>query len=272
MKTTIITLLCLFVFSATALAQTQVEKLFQATLAEYEKNPMKAIQERASANYVLIAGSGHIVDKATTAAVFKNVSSVAVSFKDLSVRQFGNTVIATGKEHSVRHYNDGTPDLSSDYLSTYVYEIKGNNLIYLSAQHSYLSDNAFDQENVKKTIETETNAYHAGDVELMNKQWAESTNYVERQQASLKALGAPAYLKGDALKAFGEKFKQVHKPTGQTYKISDYEAHVGTTNAWATYTQETLNADGKLANKTREMRILERLGGWKIVAMSHVEL
>ncbi|WP_435356361.1 hypothetical protein [Emticicia sp. SJ17W-69] len=401
MKKTITTFICLLLSFQIAFCQTQAEKLFAAMKKEFEANPHKAIQERAVENYVLVSGSGYIANKTQIMGLFKNVRNVDISFKDLKIRQSGNTVIAIGIEHSIRHYNDGTPDLISDYASTYVYEIKGNNLMYLNGQHTYLaaentlteqesikkmlkqetidvyatkdvngyfldspttfrgwntrtgystkfgfaeikkendatfgnrpremnpinenftfkfyssnavlvtydqylygkeqapskemrmlekvngswkiaglialwdySGNAFEQGNVKKTIEAETNAYHAGDVETMNKQWAYNAQYVERQQAYLKTLGMPVYLKGEQLRAFGEEFKKVHKPTGQTYKISDYEAHVGTTNAWVTYTQEVFNADGKPFNKTRELRILERLDGWKIVAMSHVE-
>jgi len=136
MKKIIITTLCSFAILSIAFAQTQAEKLFQANVEEYQKSPMKNILERATNDYVLISGSGYIANKAQIVALFKNVSHVDVSFKDLKVRQFGNTVIATGRELSVRHYNDGTPDLTTDYLSTYVYEIKGDYLISLSGQHT----------------------------------------------------------------------------------------------------------------------------------------
>jgi hypothetical protein len=349
-----------------------------------------------------MSGSGYMANKSQVVAIFKNVKSIDVSFKDLKVRQVGNTVIATGLEHDVRHHSDGTPDLALDYLSTYVYEIKGNKLIGLSGQHTYptlgdikteeeniknmlrqetidvyagkdvtgdfidspktfrgwntrtgysmkfgvadikkendatfgsrpremkpinenftfkyygnnavmvtydqylygkeqapskemrmlekvngqwkvaglmalwdYSDNAFEKGNVRKTIEAETQAYHAGDVSAIEKQWAYNAAYVERQQTYLKTIGGTAYLKGDQLRAFSEQFKKAHKPTGLTYKIADYEAHIGTTNAWVTFTQETFDASGKAVHKIREMRILERLDGWKIVAMSNVEM
>ena len=136
MKKIILIALCFVAVLPMAVAQTQAEKLFQANVEEYQKNPMKNISERATDDYVLVSGSGYIANKAQIVALFKNVSRVDVSFKDLKVRQFGNTVIATGKEHSVRHYNDGTPDLTTDYLSTYVYEIKDNRLVSLSGQHT----------------------------------------------------------------------------------------------------------------------------------------
>ena len=133
------------------------------------------------------------------------------------------------------------------------------------------SGNAFEQANVRKTIEAETNAFHAGDADLLNKQWA-NVNYVERQAEYFKPIAGTKYLKGENLRKFGEAFSKNMKPTGQTFKISDYEAHVGSTSAWATYSQEVFNADGKSFSKTRETRILERTDGWKIVMMSFVEL
>lgn len=136
MKTILSTVLCFMALLPMAFAQTQAEKLFQANAEEYRTNPMKNIMQRAADDYVLISGTGYIANKAQIVALFKNVSRVEVSFKDLKVRQFGNTVIATGREHSVRHYNDGTPDLTTDYLSTYVYEIKGDGLVSLSGQHT----------------------------------------------------------------------------------------------------------------------------------------
>ena len=403
MKKNIITLFLICLFGSWgAFAQTKTEKFFAAMKAEFEANPAKAIQDRAVDDYVLVSGTGYMANKSQIVALFKNVKNVDVTFENLKLRQSGNTIVATAKEHSVRHYNDGTPDLTTDYISSYVYEIKGNNLMYLSGQHTepalgnaqaeeekiknmlrqetieafagkdidkyfvaspstfrvwnirsgahetdygladmkarsakyftaarnmnpdndkhafqWLGNDAvvvsydqylygrtsppskevrilkrangewkitglmaftnytghkFEQDNVRKTIEAETNAYHAGDVDLMEKQWAFKADYVERQQEYLKKVGATGFLKGAALRTFSEQFKKAHKPTGFTYKISDYEAHVGTTNAWVTYSQETSDATGKLVQKSREMRILERVDGWKIVAMSNVEI
>ncbi len=128
------------------------------------------------------------------------------------------------------------------------------------------SHNAFEDGNIRKTIETETKAYHEGNIELLRSQWAEK-EYIERQQQNLKAAGS-AFFKGKELTAFSEQFLKTHKPTGLTTKMTDYAAHMSGAQAWATFTQETLKTDGTSV-KTRELRILERIGGaWKIVLMS----
>lgn len=403
MKKLQLTLLCLSLCIAPIVAQSPFEKLYKPTLDAYQKNPHKVFLELAADDFVLISGTGVIADKATTALFFRDVKTVDMSFTNQRIKEIGKTAIVTGHEHSVRHYENGTPDQIFDYLFTSTYEIRGDKLVLLSTQHTpvapnpvteqetiktmlrqetidayaakdvnsyfaqvphlfrgwntrtgyevdmswdaikkknesafntnprkmepinenftfkfygadacvvtydqYLygkenaaipskeirvlekqngnwkiagllamwdySGNNFEQNNVRKTIEAETNAYHAGDVAALNKQWAYNLSYVERQQTYLKTTAGAAYFKGDALRSFGDAFAKVHKPTGQTYKILDYEAHVGSTNAWVTYTQETYNPDGKVASRTRELRILERVNGWKIVAMSNVEL
>lgn len=398
MKTTNLSLLIVLAISQLTFGQTKAEKMFQQTLADYQKNPLKLVTENLSENYVLVSGGGYMATKSQVVALFKNVKSVDVTMNDLKVRQVGNTVIVNGNEHNVRHYSDGTPDMALDYVSTYVYEIKGNKLLGLSGQHTYpalenpkseeetiknflrqetinayalktnevanafiqnpttfrlwnirtgydtqfgweaidasnkkdfgakprvmnpenenftfkfygnntaivtydqylygknqkpskelrilektadgwkiaglvaltdYSHNAFEDANIKKTIETETKAYHEGNIELLRSQWAEN-EYIERQQQNLKAAGS-AFLKGKDLNAFSDQYLKTHKPTGLTTKMSDYAAHMSGAQAWATFTQETIKPDGT-STKTRELRILERIGGtWKIVLTS----
>ncbi|WP_421828634.1 nuclear transport factor 2 family protein [Larkinella sp.] len=139
MKRFLFTALGLLIIYGTAFAQTQTEKLFQTMTEKYQANPLAELQKNASEDFVLISGSGYLIDKAKTLAIFKNVKNVEASLENLKLRQFGPILIATGKEHSVRHYNDGTPDYTTDYLVTYVYEIKDNRLILLSAQHTSLA-------------------------------------------------------------------------------------------------------------------------------------
>lgn len=121
-----------------------------------------------------------------------------------------------------------------------------------------------DEMAVRKTIETETRAYHEANYALLSSQWSDKP-YAERQQANLQPTGAP-FLKGDKLRAFGDSYIKNMKPTGQTVRMSDYDVHISGAMAWATYTQETVDEAGKVADKQREIRVLEReTAGWKIV-------
>ena len=130
-----------FLFFAVALttsvsAQTPIATLFEDMKKAFEANPSKAIQEQAVEDYVLVSGTGYIANKQQIVNLFKDVSKVDARFQDLKLRQFGNLLIATGREFSVRHYSNGSPDLSTDYLVTYVYEIKDGKLLYVSGQHT----------------------------------------------------------------------------------------------------------------------------------------
>ena len=402
MKKSILSTICFIAIVNFVQAQSKAEKMFQQTLAEYQKNPLKLVSENLSENYVLVSGSGYMAGKSQLIALFKNVKSIDVTMKDLKVRQVGNTVIVNANEHNLRHHSDGTPDLALDYVSTYVYEIKGNKLLGLNGQHTYpalentkteeeniknflrqetidayalktkeaadafiqkpttfrlwnirtgyetqfgwekidasnrkdfgikprimnpenenfthkfygnnaaivtydqylygkyqkpskelrilektsegwkigglvaltdYSHNAYEDGLIKKTIETETKAYHEGNAELLKSQWAEN-EYIERQQQNLKAAGS-AFFKGKDLIAFSDQYLKTHKPTGLITKVSDYSAHMSGAQAWATFTQETINPDGT-SSKARELRILERIGGaWKIIVMSNQDI
>lgn len=122
-----------------------------------------------------------------------------------------------------------------------------------------------DQEQVKQVIETETRAYHEANQDLLKAQWAD-VSYVERLQSNLQPLLGAPYAKGEKLRQFHQAYGKTAKPTGNTPRLSDYEAHIAGNTAWATYTQETVNAAGTVVDRERSVRILERgSGGWKIV-------
>jgi hypothetical protein len=132
--------------------------------------------------------------------------------------------------------------------------------------------NKYEEDLVRKAIETETRAYHEANAELLKAQWAREKPYIERQQANLVAAGGNPYLKGASLVAFTDSYFKDFKPTGGTARISDYDVHISGETAWATFTQEHVDTAGKLVEKHREVRVLERVpstrgAAWKIVFM-----
>lgn len=136
--------------------------------------------------------------------------------------------------------------------------------------------NKYEEDLVRKTLETETRAYHEANLELLTAQWAMEKPYIERQQANLKQAGAP-FMKGANLRAFGESYFKTLKPSGHTVRFTDYDVHISGETAWATYTQEELDNAGKVVGKQREIRILERVpstkgAAWKIVFMGFQEI
>ena len=127
------------------------------------------------------------------------------------------------------------------------------------------NQNKFEEDAVRKTLETETRAFHEANSDLLRAQWS-TKPYTERQHTNLEAtLGTP-YVKGDKLTAFADAYMKTLKPSGNTTRISDYDVHISGAMAWATFTQETLDKAGAVLYKQREIRVLEReTTGWKIV-------
>lgn len=125
--------------------------------------------------------------------------------------------------------------------------------------------NQYEEANVRRVIDTETNAYHEGKGDLLKAQWS-SKPYAERQQpVLLSALGVP-FVKGTRLKSFANSFLKTHNATGYTAQIDDYDVHISGATAWATYTETLLDKTGKPVRSQREVKILEHEpGGWKIV-------
>ncbi|AQG78527.1 hypothetical protein [Spirosoma montaniterrae] len=136
--------------------------------------------------------------------------------------------------------------------------------------------NKYEEDLVRKAIDTETRAFHEANQELLMAQWATEKPYIERQQANLIPTGAP-FLKGDNLRAFSESYFKTLQPSGNTVRFSDYDVHVSGETAWATYTQEELDKAGTVLGKQREIRILERVPSakgpaWKIVFLGFQEM
>ena len=70
----------------------------------------------------------------------------------------------------------------------------------------------------------------------------------------------------NGLRAFADSHLKTVKPSGHTVRLSDYDVHISGATAWATFTQEELDANGTVLKRGREVRILEReAGGWKLV-------
>lgn len=134
--------------------------------------------------------------------------------------------------------------------------------------------NKFEEDAVRKVVETETRAYFDADYALLTAQWSDKP-YAERQQANLTGPTGAPFLKGEKLRGFGEAYFKTLKPSGSTSRISDYDVHISGATAWVTYTQEELDKAGNVVTKQREIRVLEREPlplGWKIVFLGFQSL
>lgn len=135
------------------------------------------------------------------------------------------------------------------------------------------SPNKYEEDRIKKVIQTETDGYHTGNVKLMVAQYSDKMNN-ECQRMDLVALGGKPFAKGQDLVKIQDVLSENLKPTGMTSTNSDYEVRMSGTMAWVTYSQETTKPNSDLRPiKNREVRVLERIdGNWKIVFIGGVDV
>lgn len=270
MKKLLLTLV-LFSFGTIGFAQ---PKFTAATLDEYNKtlktNPVETIKQSVHKDFQFINGKGEVNNYNDLLNFFTYFTEIERTMTDLKINQFGNSAIAMGTLTHAWHPKDNAKNVlryTGKFTYTYVYE--NGKWMQTSAQHTDIAANKEQEaEAVRKAIEAESNAYYKGDVAAWKAAWANNA-YTERQHENLKKLAQSPYLKGAALVKAHEEYAKTFKATGQSFKISDFEAHIAGNTAWATYTQETLKADGSLDYKERALRILEKINGeWKLVMMS----
>jgi hypothetical protein len=133
------------------------------------------------------------------------------------------------------------------------------------------SQTKFEEDLVRKTIETETKSYHAADTKTMLAQWSDKP-YNEHQTAVLTSMIGTPYATGKSFEQLKTFLQSNLKPSNTTSAISDYNVHIAGSTAWATFTQVDTQ-DGKITAQTRQVRILERIGGaWKIVFVGLQEI
>lgn len=117
-----------------------------------------------------------------------------------------------------------------------------------------------DEAAIKKVIEAETAAWHAGDLKAQMACWQ-----VQAYSRGLISAGGGAHYD---LSAEMMKKSQPLTPTGATSTNTNYLISVKGDMAWSSHDQVNTEKDGS-KTFSHEMRILEKIGGaWKIVGMS----
>lgn len=250
-------------------AQTDLKAAFEKGIKNFDKDPVAEIQTMAE-NLRFVGGEyGMLRNKAQTVEVAARLKSGKhqTQISDLNIKQSGTLGVATGIRNQTLSLPNGTVLTWKDAF-TYVFEWKNNNWVITDLHHTKIDYQIGEDVAIRQVIEAETKAYHEANMTDWKAGWTNNA-YTERQHESLKQLANVPYLKGEALVKAHEAFGKAHKATGQSFAISDFEAHIDGNTAWATYTQETLKADGTPDAKERALRILEKVNGkWKIALMS----
>ncbi|MER0439336.1 nuclear transport factor 2 family protein [Emticicia sp. W12TSBA100-4] len=137
MKKLIISTLCFLAAIQFSFAQSNIEQLLSKLEEEYRQNPAAAFKKYADDNFLFINAEGGSWDKNRT---IKSVSSAKledVSFTEKTFKTFGNITIVNGINKS--RWNFGKVTINYKDAFTYIYQINGNDVKWLSSQHSLVT-------------------------------------------------------------------------------------------------------------------------------------
>lgn len=137
MKKLTISLLCFIAAIQFTFAQTNTEQLINKLIEEYRQDPASVIRKYATDDFVFINAEGGFWDKKTTlnAVSFNKLEDAVYTEKKFIIS--GDVVIFTGINQS--KWNRGGTIINYKDAFTYTIQIKGNDIKWLSAQHSLVT-------------------------------------------------------------------------------------------------------------------------------------
>lgn len=137
MKKLTISLLCFIAAIQFSFAQSNAEQLVNKLIEEYRQDPASVVRKYATDDFIFINAEGGFWDKKTTLnAVSFNKLEDAV-YTEKKFRTVGDVVIFTGINQS--RWNRGGIIINYKDAFTYTFQIKGNDLKWVSGQHSLVT-------------------------------------------------------------------------------------------------------------------------------------
>lgn len=137
MKKLIISTLCFLAAIQFSFSQSNIEKLLDKTAEEYSQNPAATIQKYGSDDFTFIDAEGRVLNKAETIRVSSAGKLEDVKFTDRNIKTYGNITIVKGINTS--RWNIRGTIINYKDAFTYIYQINGNDIKWLSAQHSLVT-------------------------------------------------------------------------------------------------------------------------------------
>jgi len=137
MKKLIISTLCFLTSIQFSFSQSNIEKLLDKTAEEYSQNPAATIQKYGSDDFTFINAEGNILNKTQTVQVASAGKLEDVKFTDRNIKTYGNITIVKGINTSRWNIRGMTINYKDAF--TYIYQINGNDVKWLSAQHSLVT-------------------------------------------------------------------------------------------------------------------------------------
>ncbi len=137
MKKTIISALCFLAAIQFSYAQSNAEQSINKLLDEYRQDPALVVKKYTPEDYVFITAEGNFWDKNRAIQSVSSAKLEEVTISNQKIKTYGDLVVATGINQS--RWSRGTMIINYKDAFTYTFQIKGNDIKWLSAQHSLVT-------------------------------------------------------------------------------------------------------------------------------------
>jgi predicted ester cyclase len=118
-------------------AQSSAEQKINAAFVEFKQNPATFIEKYASEDYYFITAEGRFMNKTQNIQLVSGAKLDEMTLSERNYKMIGEIVIFSGINQS--KWSMGTNSINYKDAFTYVLSIKGNDIKWLSAQHSLLT-------------------------------------------------------------------------------------------------------------------------------------
>lgn len=133
----LIQILCFLSITQFSFAQSNTEQLVNKLVEEYRQNPASVIQKYTPDDFVFITAEGAFWDKNRAIQSVSASKLEEITISNQKIKTYGDIVIVTGINTS--RWSRGTMTINYKDAFTYIHQIKGNEIKWLSAQHSLVT-------------------------------------------------------------------------------------------------------------------------------------
>lgn len=137
MKNIIISTICYFVAIQFSFAQSSTEQIVNKLVEEYRQNPASVIKKYTPDDFVFITAEGAFWDKNRAIQSVSSSKLEEIVISNQKIKTYGDIVIVTGINTS--KWSRGSMIINYKDAFTYIHQIKGNEIKWLSAQHSLVT-------------------------------------------------------------------------------------------------------------------------------------
>ena len=137
MKKTVLSIVCFLAISQFSMAQSKAEQMINNFFDEYGKNPTAVFQKYTTDEFIFINSEGDFWDKNKSIKKVAGAKLDEYKISNKKIRTVGEISVVTGINES--KWSIGDFHISYKDAFTYTYQAKGNDIKWLSGQHSLLT-------------------------------------------------------------------------------------------------------------------------------------